>query len=77
MAIVKYNVWSISIHMQKFNLGTVRVSDLEFESSFAITMQQETECHVREFHNTYLAEEKYFQNMYTMVVSAIDRVVMV
>ena len=35
-----------SSHIQKFNVGKVKVSDLEFESSFLITMQQDRECHV-------------------------------
>lgn len=34
------------ICIQKFSIGQVKVSDLEFESSFSVTMQQDKECHV-------------------------------
>ena len=34
------------ICIQEFSIGQVKVSDLEFESSFSVTMQQDKECHV-------------------------------
>ena len=41
-----HDCFNLPFYMQKFNVGKAKVSDLEFESSFSVTMQQDRECHV-------------------------------
>ena len=36
---------------QKFDLTKVKVSDLDFEAPFSLTMQHDTDCHVSEMFN--------------------------